>query len=425
MKTQPSSTATAGAPFGVQPQINICDNFGNVLTADNSTQITAARGSIGTSTLQGTLTKTAVNGVVTFTDLLYNKSENLKINFTSGGLTNVESNSINVATGTPSKIIVVTQPADMATANAIFTQQPSVKLQDANNNDIKTAGISVTASLKTGSGAVQGTQTIVTDANGIAAFVDLSYNKAEDIILQFTSSSLTSAESTQISVASSIADFNYSDNGASIAITGYVGAGGRVVIPKFIIGKPVTSVEYMAFAVKTAITGIVFPNSLTKIGEGAFYNCLNLDGVAIPNSVTLIGQYAFSESGITSITIPGTVSIIGDYAFSHCYKLSNVTIQNGVTSINSGAFFACPINEINIPASVNSIGGRVFAGGSLLQNINVDTNNTTYSSINGVLFNKNQTKIINYPVDKSGSYVIPSSVTNIEAYAFSINQIKY
>ena len=87
------------------------------------------------------------------------------------------------------------------------------------------------------------------------------------------------------------------------------------------------------------ITNLVIPNSVTSIGDYAFYGCSGLSSVTIPNSVTSIGDYAFRGcSGLTSITIPNSVTSIGDYAFRGCSGLTSVIIGSGVLSIGSSAF---------------------------------------------------------------------------------------
>ena len=88
---------------------------------------------------------------------------------------------------------------------------------------------------------------------------------------------------------------------------------------------------------------VVIPDTVTVIGEKAFYCCSGLTSVTIPNSVTSIGGGAFSGcSGLTSVTIPNSVTSIGDWAFSYCSSLTSVTIPNSVTSIGNYAFAAAP-----------------------------------------------------------------------------------
>jgi hypothetical protein len=76
--TQPSAIATAGVAFAQQPVVRIEDQFGNLMSSDNSTVVIVSRG-LGTATLQGTVSRTAINGVVTFTDLSYNVAETINL----------------------------------------------------------------------------------------------------------------------------------------------------------------------------------------------------------------------------------------------------------------------------------------------------------------------------------------------------------
>ncbi len=95
--------------------------------------------------------------------------------------------------------------------------------------------------------------------------------------------------------------------------------------------------------------------------------------------------------------IPESVTSIGDFAFIGCPFLTSIVIPNSVTSIGKGAFFDC----------------------QSLTSINVNNDNSNYSSVDGVLFNKNKTTLIKYPCGKlENVFVIPDSVTSIDGYAF-------
>jgi len=84
------------------------------------------------------------------------------------------------------------------------------------------------------------------------------------------------------------------------------------------------------------------PNSVTSIGNGAFFECTSLTSVTIGDSVTSIGDRAFSYcDSLTSVTIPNSVTSIGDRAFSYCDSLTSVTIGDSVTSIGDYAFKYC------------------------------------------------------------------------------------
>ena len=188
------------------------------------------------------------------------------------------------------------------------------------------------------------------------------------------------------------------------------------------ISNSVTSIGPFAFLECSSLTNITIPNSVTSIGRFAFDGCSSLTSITIPNSVTSIGRDTFGScSSLTSITIPESVTSLGDDAFYHCSSLTSITIPNSVTSIGDSAFDGCSsLTSITIPESVTSIGDDAFYHCSSLTNINVSDNNKNYSSIDGVLFNKDKTVIIQYPSKKDGtSYAIPNSVTSIGRFAFS------
>ena len=172
----------------------------------------------------------------------------------------------------------------------------------------------------------------------------------------------------------------------------------------------------------TSLTSITLPSSLTYIGGNAFYNCTSLKSIEIPDSVTCIGEWAFRNcTGLTSITIPSSVTSIGLAAFQDCINLTDVTISNGVTSIYEVAFAGCTgLTSITIPSSVTSIIYDPFQRCTSLTSIKVADANTAYSSVNGVLFNKDITELVRYPEGKvSTAYAIPDSVTSIDSAAFN------
>ena len=181
----------------------------------------------------------------------------------------------------------------------------------------------------------------------------------------------------------------------------------KAVLIQYPIGK--TEIEY------------VIPNSVTRIGKDAFCNCTSLTSVTIPDSVTSIGDYAFNGCiSLTTVTIPDGVTNIGDDTFGGCNSLASITIPDSVTSIGDYAFSCCSsLTSVTIPNSVTSIGKSAFYNCKSLTSINVEENNKYYSSVNGVLFNKNKTVLIQYPIGKTEiEYVIPNSVTRIGKDAF-------
>ena len=110
-------------------------------------------------------------------------------------------------------------------------------------------------------------------------------------------------------------------------------------------------------AEKDSIKSVVISDSVTSIGDSAFYNCSSLTEITIPAGVTSIGDSAFCYcSSLTELAIPAGVTSIGEYAFSACTGLTKITIPAGVTSIGEYAFSDCDrLTEITIPACVTSI----------------------------------------------------------------------
>ena len=189
----------------------------------------------------------------------------------------------------------------------------------------------------------------------------------------------------------------------------------------YAIPNSVTSIGERAFYYCTSLTSVTIPDSVTSIGDGAFAGCRSLTSVTIPNGVTSIGDSAFSYcKSLTSVTIPNSVTSIGHSAFEGCASLTSVTIPNGVTSIGERAFYYCTsLTSVTIPDSVTSIGDGAFASCTSLTGIWVAEGNNDYSSdASGVLFNKDKTTLVQCPGAFSGSYAIPNSVTSIVGYAF-------
>jgi BspA type Leucine rich repeat region (6 copies) len=303
--------------------------------------------------------------------------------------------------------------------------------------------------------------------------------------------------------ADQLGDFTYIDEGATITISDFSeSAVGAVLVPPFIVGKPVTKIENNTFDNCAAITslsipaevtsigsfvftgcnglnsisvdsanpeyssvsGVLFNKSLTSliyfppgksggytvpstiidIGNEAFLKCTFLTNISIPSNVTTIGNFAFSEctnlstvsmsfglssigfsafsfcSAFTSITLPSSITQIPSSIFQGCTALTNISIPSSIIIIGADAFAGClGLSNIAIPHSVTTIEVGVFSGCANLTSITIDSANTSYSSLDGVLFNKNATLLIIYPLGKNGRYVMPNTVLDIADNAFA------
>ena len=175
--------------------------------------------------------------------------------------------------------------------------------------------------------------------------------------------------------------------------------------------------------------------SVTSIGQGAFSNCTGLISITIPNSVTSIGEYAFSNCNLTKVNYLGTVDewvsidFLGYNSNPATYAedfyindklLTDVKITSA-DSIKQRAFESCKsLTSVTIGNNVTYIDDLAFLTCRDLTEIIVLSNNKNFTSDNGVLFNKDKTKLIQYPIGKnSTTYEIPNYVTSIGKAAFT------
>ncbi|MDR3275891.1 MAG: leucine-rich repeat domain-containing protein [Treponema sp.] len=162
----------------------------------------------------------------------------------------------------------------------------------------------------------------------------------------------------------------------NIAILGYRGPGGKLVIPAAIRGLPVVEIR----------------------------------------------KSAFQKSHLTELTIPYGVTIIGAWAFSH-NELARVIIPPSVNYIGKMAFGDNQLREVTIPAGVGKIESNPFSSNPLLESISVVPENPAYTSVDGVLFSKDRRTLIAFPPGKGSGYEIPPWVITIGKSAFAWSSI--
>ena len=160
----------------------------------------------------------------------------------------------------------------------------------------------------------------------------------------------------------------------------------RPSLQSIIIPDSVTSIGDNAFWLCSSLQSVTIPDSVTSIGDRAFKDCSSLQSVAIHDSVTSIGDRAFQGcSFLQTVAIPDSVTSIGDRVFQGCSSLHSVTIPDSVTSIGDYAFMGCSsLQSVTIPDSVTSIGDKAFSACLSLQSIIIS--HQTYDRLKAKLY---------------------------------------
>jgi uncharacterized protein (TIGR02145 family) len=184
----------------------------------------------------------------------------------------------------------------------------------------------------------------------------------------------------------------------------------------------VTSIGYAEFNGCSSLSSVNIPSGVKLIDTYTFGSCTSLKSITIPSSVTLIGDFSFNNSGLTTITLPTGLNSIGQYAFQGCSALNYVTLPTGLNSIGQWAFNGCSsLNYVTIPSTVSTIGYGAFTWDNVLTSFQVANDNPYFSSLDGVLYDKPQKKLLCFPAGKSANFIIPPTVTVIDTAAFAGN----
>jgi len=144
------------------------------------------------------------------------------------------------------------------------------------------------------------------------------------------------------------------------------------------------------------IHSVIIENKVKTIGDETFTSCSNLTSIVIPSSVTSIGVRAFGWTSLASVTIPNSVTSIGDYAFATT-QITSISISKYVTNIGAMPFYQC---------------GKLSA-------IDVDADNPNYVSIEGVLYDKTVSALLECPENKTGNLIIPNTVVKLNDQSFN------
>ena len=159
-----------------------------------------------------------------------------------------------------------------------------------------------------------------------------------------------------------------------------------------------TNLIYKTIYGCTSLTNITIPSHVTKVGFFAFSKCTNLKSVSLPDGLTMIGYGAFNEcTNLNQINIPNTVTKLSERAFKDCTSLKGIYIPSSVAEISIEAFYTC----------------------TNLESITVDSNNLQYCSVDGILYTKDKSELVCYPLGRTAEqFNVPTTVKKIGAESF-------
>lgn len=248
-----------------------------------------------------------------------------------------------------------------------------------------------------------------------------------------------------------------------------------VALRELVLPNTVERIERSAFAGTMALHELVIPGNVQEIGDNAFNGCIQLSSLTLSEGIRVIEEMAFSNcSDLTEVLIPASVECLGDGVFSDClamtqiavapesehfvvrddilyskdlsvlvhypaskeeqeftipeevrkiaglafasnYFLMELMLGDHLEEVGSYAFARCSsLSFMSLPAQTTRLGVSPFHDCTMLLEIEVDPNNPCYSSIDGVLYNKEQTQLIQYPAGLYDDfYKVPDTVREI------------
>ena len=178
----------------------------------------------------------------------------------------------------------------------------------------------------------------------------------------------------------------------SVSKVGYGAFSNVEGLKTIIIPESVTEIGDYAFSYNKEIERVIIEGDLKRVGHYAFDQATNLKEINLPDSISEIGVFAFRNTQISEITVPKNVKTISFLTFGNCGKLKKIVLQEGLKTIEGNAIGG-PVESISLPSTVTSINAQAFIDCYNLINIDVSKNNN-FIFESGKLYNKNKTEIV-------------------------------
>ncbi|MFN2325196.1 MAG: beta strand repeat-containing protein [Gemmatimonadales bacterium] len=365
--TQPSN-ATAGMAITPAIRVALQDEVGNTVTNATGTITLTFASSAGGATLTGSLSVQSVQGVAVFPDVRVNRAgQGYTLRATAQGFAEAVSGTFNVSAGPPASLAVVVEPAGGSAAGAAFSQQPVVQLRDAQGNDVRQAGVTVTAVLASGPGTLNGTTSTVTGSDGRAVFTNLAIvGSVGSYSLQFTAAGLTPATSSPFGLGAGLAtQLTFTTAPPGTAVNGQPLGTTVVVQLRDATGNPVAQAGTLVTAAIQSGTGSLGGTLVVATGSTGAAEFPGLVITGIVGSFTL----RFSAPGVTP-AISNTIALQPGAATQLTFTTApGAAATNGVNlpstivvQLRDVGGNVVPSAGVNVAAAIQSGPGGVLSG---------------------------------------------------------------
>ena len=178
----------------------------------------------------------------------------------------------------------------------------------------------------------------------------------------------------------------------------------------------VTGIDYLG---NKDIKEISLPGTIKKIADQTFMNCNNLQTVKLGEGISYVSEEMFYNcTALQNVSLPNSLQYISTTAFRGCTSLKSIQLPESLDSLGDYVFLDCEsLSNIVLPKSLHAIGHSCFSGCNELSTIKVSPANPYFSTDGKAIFNKDKTVL--YTTIPLTSYNIPSTVRELEFYAFS------
>ena len=354
----PSATAASGQAFATQPHVQVQDALGNNVPGAGRA-VTAELASGAGALIGSTTASTNADGLAMFSSLgITGGVGTYTLNFTGPSLSGTTSGAIQIASGSATRLALVTAPPGSASSGVAFGTNPRIQLQDASGNPVAQSAIAIGVSIASGSAALGGATSVATDAQGIATFSGLSLtgSAGSQVTLLFASSGLTSISSGTITLGA-----------------GQVSTGNSTLA---VGGSPITASSGGSTATVTVTardaSGNIVAGAAVVVGVSGTGNTISAAG-----TTNASGVYAATVSSTQAATKTVTATINGSTISQQGTLLVNAAGPNASLSTVDAApgSLTAGSGTSTITVTVRDAFGNSVAGASVALSANGTGNN--------------------------------------------------